>query len=133
MRPFFLAAGLSALLLAGCDNAGDAEVEPPIPPAEDAVSAEPDGSSGDRAREALGEAGDAARQTLQSLGEAGKAGVEALQENAPEIREELDQAGERLRNAADALTRDPDAPPLDAEGDSEADLNETPEAQEAPQ
>ena len=124
------AAGLAALFLAACDDAGDPAREPPVEPAEESSTA-PEGTSGERAREALGEAGDAARQTLESLGEAGRAGIEALQENAPEIREGLENAGERIRNAGDALLNEPYSAPVDAEGDSEADANETPESQEA--
>ena len=137
-----LAAPLLALALAACDNAGDAKVEPPTPPAEDTSSSAPAGSAGERAREALGEAGKAARETVESIGEAGKAGVEALQENAPEIRQNIGEAaqnvreaageaGERVRNAAGELmegTAQPDVP-----GDSEADPNETPEAAEPAQ
>jgi hypothetical protein len=137
-----LAAPLLALALSACDNAGDAQVEPPTAPAEDSSSAAPAGNAGDRARDALGEAGNAARETVQSIGAAGKAGVEALQENAPEIRENIGEAaqnvreaagdaGERVRNAAGELmegTAQPDAP-----GDSEADPNETPEAAEPAQ
>ena len=119
-----LAATLVGLLVAGCDNADNTAETPP--PAEDAA---PAGDSGERAQEALGEAGDAARETLENLGEAGRAGFEALQENAPEIQEGLNEAGERIRNAAGALIEgdQPDAP-----GDSEADANETPEALETP-
>jgi hypothetical protein len=137
-----IAVPLLALALGACDNAGDAQVEPPTPPAEDTSSAAPAGTAGERAREALGEAGDAARETVQSIGEAGKAGIEALQENAPEIRQNIGEAagtvrdaagaaGERVRNAAGELmegTGQPDAP-----GDSEADANETPEAAEPAQ
>ena len=123
-----LAAGLSLLLVAACEKAGDPEVEPPIPPAEDSAT---EGDSGAAAQDALGRASESARETMESLGEAGRAGFEALQENAPEIREGLNEAGDRLRDAAGALTGDnSDAPPLDAEGDSERDVNETPEAQE---
>ena len=125
-------AGMCALLIAACDNAGDPDQDKPIPPAEDSSSTAPDGTYGERAQEALGEASQAARQTMESLGEAGAAGIDALRENAPEIREGLNNAGERLRNAAGALTRDPAAPPVDAEGDASADTDETPEAQEAP-
>ena len=125
-------AGMCAVLIAACDNAGDPDQDKPIPPAEDSSSAAPDRTSGERAQEALGEASQAARETMESLGEAGAAGIDALRENAPEIREGLNNAGERLREAAGALTRDPDAPPVDAQADSSADANETPEAQEAP-
>ncbi|MDQ3557644.1 MAG: hypothetical protein M3453_00350 [Pseudomonadota bacterium] len=131
MRKSLMAAGLAALLLTGCSDAGDPDVEQPIPPAEDSSSAAPNGTSGERARDALGEAGDAARETIQNLGEASKAGIEALQENAPDIRENLNAAGERVRNAADALVEDPDRP--DVPGDSEADANETPERLEPAQ
>ena len=124
-----IAAVLAAFLLTACDNAGDPEVEPPVPPAEETGSAAPAGDSGDRASEALGEAGDAARRTLENLGEAGSAGVEALRENAPEIRENIGEAGQRLRNAADALLTDPDQPA----SDSAADANVTPEAAEPSQ
>lgn len=120
------------LLIAACDSAGDPDQDKPIPPAEDSSSAAPDGTSGQRAQEALGEASRAARQTMESLGEAGAAGIDALRENAPEIRDGLNNAGERLRNAAGALIEDPDAPPVDAQGDSSAAADETPEAQEAP-
>jgi hypothetical protein len=129
---FFVAAGLAGLLLAACDNAGDADQDRPIPPAEDGAAA-PEGTSGEAAQDALGRASESARETMENLGEAGRAGIEALQENAPEIREGLNEAGERLRNAAGALTGDAsDAPPLDEEGDSERDVNEVPEAQEPP-
>ncbi len=128
------AAGLAAFLLAGCDDAGDPAVEPPVEPAEEQSAApEPEGASGERAREALGEAGDAARRTLENLGEAGQAGIEALQENAPEIREGLNEAGERVRNAGDALLDGSDPAPADSQGDSAADANETPEAREGTQ
>ena len=126
-----LAAGLTALTMVACDNAGDPEA--PVEPAEETGSVEPSGNSTERAQDALGQAGDSARQTIENLGEAGRAGFEALQENAPEIRENLNEAGERVRNAADALFEDPEGPPVDAEGDSEADLGEVPENQEAPQ
>jgi hypothetical protein len=69
---------------------------------------------------------------MENLGKAGAAGIEALQENAPEIREGLNNAGERLRNAAGALTGDREGAPVDAQGDSQADANETPETQEPP-
>lgn len=133
MRKSMMAAGLAALLLAACDDAGDPDVEKPIAPAEDSSSAAPQGTSGERARDALGDAGDAARDTIQNLGNAGKAGIEALQENAPEIRENLNAAGDRVRNAAEALTGSADTAPVDAEGDSQADANETPERQEPAQ
>jgi hypothetical protein len=119
-----------ALSVAGCEKAGDPKKEPPIPPAEDS-SAAPQGNAGERAREALGEAGNTARQTMQNLGEAGKAGVEALKENAPEIREKVGEAGQRVRNAADALLKDPS--PSAPAGDSPADANTTPEAAESAQ
>ena len=125
-----LAAGLSLLLVAACEKAENPE--PPVPPAEDTTSTAPDGASGDRAQDALGRASDSARETMENLGQAGRAGMEALQENAPEIREGLNNAGERLRNAAGALTGDRDAAPVDARGDSEADANETPERLETP-
>jgi hypothetical protein len=127
-----LAAGLTALALTACDDAGDAEREPPVEPVEGSRPVEPDGSAGDRAGAALERAGDSARETMEALGEAGDAGWEALQENAPEIREGLSDAGERIRNAAGALMEDPDPAPVDAQGDSAADLNETPERSEAP-
>jgi hypothetical protein len=133
LRTWTAVAGLALLFLAGCDDAGDPAREPPVEPAEQSSTTPPEGSSGERAREALGEASDAARQTLESLGEAGQAGIEALQENAPEIREGLENAGERIRKAGDALLNDSDSAPVDAQGDSEADANETPESQEAPQ
>ena len=125
-----LAAGLSLLLVAACEKAENPE--PPVPPAEDTTSTAPEGASGDRAQDALGRASESARETMENLGQAGRAGIEALQENAPEIREGLNNAGERLRNAAGALTGDPYAAPVDAQGDSEADANETPERQETP-
>jgi hypothetical protein len=120
-----LAASLAALTVAGCDNAENAANTSPPP-----ETTQPPSTSGERAQEALGEAGDAARETLQNLGEAGRAGFEALQENAPEIQEGLNEAGQRLRNAAGALVEEPDRP--DVPGDSEADTNETPEALESP-
>ena len=123
-----LVAGLFLLLVAACEKAENPE--PPVPPAEGATSTEPDSGSGDRAQDALGRAGESARETMENLGQAGAAGIEALQENAPEIREGLNNAGERLRNAAGALTGDREGAPVDAEGDSQADANETPEAQE---
>ncbi len=137
-----LAAPLLALALVACDNAGDAQVEPPTPPAEDTTSSAPAGHAGERATNALGEAGNAARQTIENLGEAGAAGVEALRENAPEIRQNIGEAaqgareaageaGERIRNAAGELmegTAQPDVP-----GDTAADANETPEAAEPAQ
>jgi hypothetical protein len=126
----FAAAALASLILVACDNAGDPAAEPPVEPAEQSDAAEPDGAAGERAQEALGRAGDAARETLENLGEAGRAGVEALQENAPEIREGLNEAGERIRNAGEALLNDPDPAPVDAEGDSGADANEVPERSE---
>jgi hypothetical protein len=116
-------AGLTALLLAGCgDNDKAADTDSPAP------ETQATGDAGTRAQDALGEAGDAARQTMESLGEAGAAGVEALKENAPEIKEGLNNAGERLKNAAGALVEDANQP--DAPGDSKADANETPEALE---
>jgi hypothetical protein len=122
------AAGFSLLLLAACEKAENPE--PPVPPAEDSTSAAPEGASGERAQDALGRAGEAARETMENLGQAGAAGIDALQENAPEIREGLNNAGERLRNAAGALTGEREGAPVDAEGDSQADANETPEARE---
>ena len=137
-----LAAPLLALALVACDNAGDAQVEPPTPPAEDSTSTAPAGTAGDRAREALGEAGQAARETVESIGEAGKAGFEALQENAPEIRQNIGEAaqsvreaageaGQRVQDAAGELMESSGQP--DVPGDSEADANETPEAAEPAQ
>ena len=123
MRRAFLAAGVATLLLAACDNAENADKAEDTPPA----SSE---TSGDRARESLERAGEAAQESLRNLGEAGRAGVEALQENAPAIREGVESAGERLRNAAGALIEDPDRP--DVPGDSELDADETPEDLEPP-
>lgn len=123
MRTTIMLAGLVGLLLAGCDDpdkAADANAP--------ASEAQQSGDSTERAQNALGEAGTAARETLQNLGEAGAAGIDALQENAPEIKEGLNNAGERLKNAAGSLVNDPAQP--DAPGDSEADANETPEALE---
>ncbi len=131
MRTTLIAMGvLAPLFLAACSDAGDPEKEPPTPPADDQGAAAPAGDATSRAREALGEAGQAARETLQNVGEAGRAGVEALQENAPAIRENLNEAGERVRDAAGALTGDGAPAANDAQGDSEADPNETPERQE---
>jgi hypothetical protein len=127
-----LAAGLTALALTACDDAGDAEREPPVEPAEESSAVEPDGSAGDRAGSALERAGDSARETMEALGEAGEAGWDALQEGAPEIRQGLSEAGERIRNAAGALMEDPDPASTDAQGDSAADPNETPERSETP-
>ena len=123
MRRTFLAIGLAALALAACDNAENADSAEETPPAVGETSR-------DRARESLERAGEAAGESLRNLGEAGRAGVEALQENAPAIREGVENAGERLRNAAGALIEDPDRP--DVPGDSELDSNETPEALEPP-
>jgi hypothetical protein len=128
-----LAAGFAALMLTACDDAGDAAREPPVEPAEEAGAAAPEGSSGERAGAALERAGESARQTLEDLGEAGQAGWDALQENAPEVREGLNEAGERIRNAAGALMEETDPAPADAEGDSAADADETPEAREPAQ
>jgi hypothetical protein len=69
---------------------------------------------------------------VESLGEAGKAGLDALEENAPAIRQGMDEAGQRLRNAAGALLADPEAPAVDVQGDSSADKDEVPEQLEAP-
>ena len=123
MRTTILLAGLAAFLLAGCDDPDKAANAP-------AADAPPAGAATERAQDALGQAGDAARQTMESLGEAGAAGIEALQENAPAIKEGLNNAGDRLKNAAGALVEDPNRP--DAPGDSEADANETPEVLEPP-
>ena len=125
-----LIAGLAAAILAACDDSGERAAETPAAPPGEA--AEPSGTSGDRAERALGEAGEAARQTMEKLGEAGQAGIEALEENAPAIRENIGEAGERLRNAADALVTDPDAPAVDLQGDSGADADEVPEQLETP-
>ena len=139
MRRAILALGLAGLVLAACDNANEqTSADPP------AGETQTESGATERAQNALQEAGESALDAAAKLGEAGKAGLEALQENAPEIREGLSEAadqarqaageaGERLQGAADALLRDDsDAPPLDAEGDSEADLNEVPETQERP-
>ena len=123
MRRAFLAVGVAVLLLAACDNAENADNAEETPPAVGETS-------GDRARESLERAGEAAQESLRNIGEAGRAGVEALQENAPAIREGVENAGERLRNAAGALIEDPDRP--DVPGDSDLDVDETPEALEPP-
>ena len=125
-----LMAGLAALLLAGCDDSSERAAGTPEPPA--AEASPPSDSSTERAQRALGEAGEAARETMESLGEAGQAGLEALEENAPAIRDGIGEAGQRLRNAADALLADPDAPAVDVQGDSAADKDEVPEQLETP-
>jgi hypothetical protein len=121
MKRTFLAMGVAVLVLAACDNAENADNAEETTPAVGETS-------GDRARESLEQAGEAAQESLRNLGEAGRAGVDALQENAPAIREGMENAGERLRNAAGALIEDPDRP--DMPGDSELDADETPEALE---
>ncbi len=126
MRRAFLAIGVAALLLGACDNAENADSADSAEETPPAVGQ----TSGDRARESLERAGEAAQESLRSLGEAGRAGVDALQENSPAIREGMENAGERLRNAAGALVEDPNQP--DVPGDSETDPDETPEAIEPP-
>lgn len=123
MRRTFLALGIAAVILAGCDNAENADNTEETPPTVGETS-------GDRARESLERAGEAAQESLRNLGEVGRAGVEALQENSPAIRQGMEDAGERLRNAAGALIEDPNRP--EAPGDSELDADETPEALEPP-
>jgi hypothetical protein len=123
------AAGLTALLLAACDNAPENDAAQENGEPEATVGEE----TGSRAQDALRDAAQSAGDAARSLGEAGRAAVESLQESAPEIREGLENAGERVRNATDALINDPDQnAPVDAEGDSAADNNDVPESQETP-
>ena len=124
-----MAASLAALLAGACDNAPDNDADDNGTGAE----VQTEGTADDRARQALGEAADSAGDTVRNLGEAGRAAIESIQENAPEIREGLRDAGERVRNAAGALMNDPDrSAPMDAEGDSAADADDIPENREQP-
>jgi hypothetical protein len=129
------AAVFTVVVAAGCDNAAenDAATESTAPPASETTAPGATDNSGEAAQDALGRAGESALDTLENLGEAGREGIEALQENAPEIRENLREAGERIQRAGEALIEDNDTAPVDAQGDSSADIDETPEAQEAPQ
>ena len=146
MRIWMLGAGISALLLAGCGDG--AEQGAGAPPAggtarTEAPQTAPSGDAGSQVTQSLQRAGEAAGEVAKNLGEAGGAAVESLKENAPEIRQNIEEgatkagevigeAGQRLKNAAEAFVNEPVEAPA---GDSPADPNRTPERQEgaAPQ